>query len=217
MAKLLLVIGNKNYSSWSLRPYMALAQAGIAFDEKLVRLDHPSFAPALKKFNAAGRVPVLVDGKTVVWDSLAIMEYLAERFPAKNLWPANRAARAMARSMSAEMHSGFGALRNACPMNLRRMPQAFAVNDAVMADVARIEKLWSECRKAHGKDGPFLCGKFGAVDAMFTPVATRLETYAIPVRNDTRRYMEALFSTKAFQAWKAAALKEKWIVPHDEV
>ena len=217
MAKLTLLIGNKNYSSWSLRPYMALAQSGIPFEEKLVRLNHPSFAPTVKKYSPAGRVPVVIDGDIHVWDSLAIMEYLAERFPAKNLWPKNRAARAMARSVSAEMHSGFSALRNACPMNLRRPLRAIPLSAAVMKDVARIEKLWSDCRKAHGKGGPFLFGKFTAADAMFTPVATRLETFAIPVKPETRKYMDALFATKAFQAWKKAALQEKWIVAEDEV
>lgn len=219
MAKMLLVIGNKNYSSWSLRPYMALAMAGIPFDEKLVQLDTPQFAREVGKVSGAGRVPVLVHNGQSIWDSLAIMEYAAETWPAKNIWPKNKKARAMARSVSAEMHSGFQALRNACPMNLRRpskLPPG-GLSEDVMANVIRIEQLWAQCRKLYGRGGPFLFGKFTAADAMFTPVVTRLETFAIPVTAETRRYMQAVQATTAFQTWKAAALKEKWIVPHDEV
>jgi glutathione S-transferase len=217
MAKPLLVIANKNYSSWSLRPYMALGMAGIPFDEKMIAFGEPRFGKEVRKISSAGKVPVLVHGKTVIWDSLAILEYLAETFPEKNLWPKSKAARAMARSVSNEMHSSYQALRNACPMNLRRPPKAIALSDAVMANVARIESLWRECRKTYGKGGKFLFGKFSNADAMFAPVVSRLETFAIPVAKDTRTYMDAVLSTKAFQIWKAAALLETAIVPEDEV
>ena len=217
MAKPLLMIGNKNYSSWSLRPFMALTMAGIAFDEKLVRLGQPEFGSVVKRVSKAGLVPVLVHGKVTVWDTLAIMEYAAETWPERNLWPKTKAARAMARSVSAEMHSGFKNLRNACPMNLRRQVKAIALNDGVKKDLERLESLWRQCRKAHGRGGPFLFGKFSIADAMFTPVVTRLDTYAIEVADDTQHYMNAILATPAFHEWKAGALREKWIVVEDEV
>ena len=217
MSKPILVIGNKNYSSWSLRPYMALAMAGIDFDEKLITFGEPAFSKAVVKISKAGLVPILVHGKNTVWDSLAIMEYAAETWDDRNLWPKNKAARAMARSVSAEMHSGFRNLRNACPMNLRRQIKAVPMNDGIRADVARLEALWKECRAAHGRGGPFLFGKFSIADAMFAPAVTRLETYDIKVSNDTQHYMNAILATPAFHDWKAGALKEKWVYPEDEV
>jgi glutathione S-transferase len=219
MTKPVLVIGNKNYSSWSLRPYMMLAMAGIAFDEKLIHFGDPAFTKAVRKISGAARVPILLHNGNTIWDSLAIIEYLAETYPKKLVWPKNKKARSLARSAAAEMHSSFGAIRNACPMNLRRpvkLPPG-GVSEAVQADVARIESLWAQCRKAHGKDGPFLFGKFTAADAMYTPVVARLQTFAIPVKPDTRRYMDAIMKTAAFQTWKTAGLKETWIVPVDEV
>jgi glutathione S-transferase len=221
MAKPLLIIGNKNYSSWSLRPYMALAGAGIEFDEKLIPfgqpIGNPKFAKAIAKYSKAGLVPVLQHNGLTIWDTLAIMEYIAETWPTKNLWPKNKAVRAMARSMCAEMHSGFRNLRSACPMNLRRAPKPVPMNDGILKDVARIEFLWAQARKVHGKGGPFLFGKFSNADAMFAPIATRLETFAIPVSKTTRTYMDAVLKTSAFQTWKTAALKEKWLVAEDEV
>jgi glutathione S-transferase len=217
MAKPLLIIGNKNYSSWSLRPYMALSMAGIAFDEKLERFGDPRFAKAVKAYGAAGRVPILQHNGLTVWDSLAIIEYAADTWPDKNIWPKNAKARAMARTLSAEMHSGFQALRNVCPMNLRRPPKAIQLSDDVYANVARIEKIWREARASYGKGGPFLFGKFSGADAMFTPVATRFRTFAIPVKPDTQKYMDAIFATSAFQQWYADSVKEKWVYPADEV
>lgn len=217
MAKLQLVIGNKNYSSWSLRPWMALTMAGIPFDERLIHFGDPHFAREVKKISAAGKVPILVHGKLVIWETLAILEYLAETFPDKNLWPKPKAARAMARAVSSEMHAGFSNLRNACPMNLRRPKKPVAMSEATNADVARIEALWRSCRKAHGKGGKFLFGRFCNADAMFAPVVTRLDTFAIPIAKDTRTYVDAVMATKAFQAWKSDGIKESWIVPEDEV
>jgi glutathione S-transferase len=145
------------------------------------------------------------------------MEYLAELFPEKHLWPKTVSARAMARAVSNEMHAGFGALRNACPMNIRRKPKPVPMNDAVMRDIARIEQLWRGCRAKFGKGGKFLFGKFSIADAMYTPVVSRFETFSIPVADDTRTYMDTILNTPAFSAWREAALKETWIVPSDEV
>ncbi len=217
MPKLVLVIANKNYSSWSLRPWMALTMAGIPFDEKMVRFGEPQFGQEIRKISPAGRVPVLLHGKLVIWDSLAILDYLAEIFPGKNLWPKSKAARATARSVSNEIHSGFSDLRSACPMNLRRPSKVVKMSDAANADVSRIEALWRDCRKTYGKGGKFLFGKFSIADAMYAPIVSRFETYSIPVAKDSREYMANITSTRAFQTWKAEALGEPWIVPEDEV
>jgi glutathione S-transferase len=217
MAKLHLVIANKNYSSWSLRPWIAMTMAGLPFDESMILLDTPTMKKEIAEHSGAGRLPVLHHGKITIWETLAILEYLAETFPEKNLWPKSKTARAAARAISNEMHAGFTSLRNACPMNLRRPQKPVVLNEATKADIARIEEIWRECRKTYGKGGKFLFGKFCNADAMFAPVVTRFETYAIPVAKDTRAYMDAVMATKAFQTWKAAALKETWIVPHDEV
>ncbi len=217
MAKLNLVIANKNYSSWSLRPWMALTMAGLPFDESMILLDTPTTKKEIAEHSGAGRLPVLHHGKTTIWETLAILEYLAETFPEKNLWPKSKAARAVARAVSNEMHAGFTGLRNACPMNLRRPQKPVVLNESTKAEIARIEEIWRECRKTYGKGGKFLFGKFCNADAMFAPVVTRFETFAIPVAKDTRSYMDAVIATKAFQTWKAAALKETWIVPQDEL
>jgi glutathione S-transferase len=217
VAKPVLYVGNLNYSSWSLRPYMALKQAGIPFDLKLILLDTPEFKKQVRKVSPAGRVPVLVHGKTTVWDTLAILEYVAERWPDRNLWPKQVAARAHARAVSAEMHSGFQALRNACPMNIRRPAKKVSMSDGVLADIKRIDELWCHARKTFGKSGPFLFGKFSVADAMYAPVASRFETYEIKVSGTAEAYKNAVLESGAFKAWREGALKEKWIVPHDEV
>lgn len=217
MAKLHLIIANKNYSSWSLRPWLAMTMAGLEFDETLIQLDTPVMKKQIAEHSRAGRLPVLRHGNVSVWESLAILEYLAETFPEKNFWPKTKATRAVARAISNEMHAGFASLRNACPMNLRRPHKSINMNDAILADVARIEEIWRDCRTTYGKGGKFLFGKFCNADAMFAPVVTRFETYAIPVAGDTRAYMDSVLSTPAFQKWKSAALTETWIVPHDEV
>ena len=217
MTKPLLIIGNKNYSSWSLRAYMALAAFDIPFEEELIRLGTPDFHKSVCRQSKAGLVPILKHKDLVIWDTLAIMEYVAETWPDKHLWPKNKKARAVARSVSAEMHSGFGGLRNACPMNLRRQPKPVHLNENAMRDVARLEEIFAFCRKSFGKGGPFLFGRFSLADAMFTPLLTRLETYAIKQKPVTKAYVKAVLSTEAFQSWKAAALKENWIVPEDEV
>ena len=217
MAKPQLIIANKNYSSWSLRPYMALAAFEIPFAEKLIHFGEPQFGKAVRRHSKAGLVPILKHNGLVIWDSLAIMEYLNETWPNKQMWPKNKAARAMARSISAEMHAGFKALRNACPMNLRRPPKSVAMNEAILNDVARLESIIAQCRKAHSKGGAFLFGRFSLADAIYAPLLTRLETYAIKVKPITKAYIKAVLETAGFQSWKTAALKEKWIVPEDEV
>ena len=217
MAKLHLVIANKNYSSWSLRPWLAMTMADLDFDETMILLDTPDTRKQIAEHSKAGRVPILRHGKVTIWETLAILEYLAEAFPEKNLWPKAKAARAVARAISNEMHAGFSGLRNACPMNLRRPQKPVALNDETRADIARIEEIWRDRRKTYGKGGKFLFGKFCNADAMFAPVVTRFDTYAIPVAKDTRAYLDTVLATKAFQKWKSAALKETWILPREEV
>ena len=182
-----LVIGNKNYSSWSFRPWLAMKVARIAFEETVIPLDAPDFKSRLTALSGAGKVPVLIEGDTRVWESLAILEYLAEKFPEASLWPRDAQARAHARAISAEMHAGFQALRRELPMNMRRpvKPHPLAVDAA--ADVARIEAIWSDCRRRFGQGGPFLYGAFGAADAMYAPVVSRFHTYGVESRRRRAR------------------------------
>ncbi|WP_332683550.1 glutathione S-transferase family protein [Bosea sp. (in: a-proteobacteria)] len=216
-----LVIANKNYSSWSLRPWLALTEFGIAFTEELVpfgpTFDDPDWKRAVSAFTPAGKVPALVDGPITVWDSLAILEYLAEKYPDLAIWPRDREARAMARSICAEMHSGFGALRNACPMNLAWIHPPRERGPAVAADAARITGIWREARQRFGAGGPFLFGGFSAADAMFAPVTARFTTYSIALDPVSAAYVEAVQGTAGFRAWREAALTERWIVAEDEI
>jgi len=213
-----LVIANKNYSSWSLRPWILMRHHGITFDEVMIPLDQPDTRQQILRYSPAGKVPVLVDGDVVVWESLAIIDALADIHPDLPIWPKASAARALARSVAAEMHAGFRALRAAMPMNLAKR---FAHHDRgpeVAADVARITAIWRDARARHGADGPFLFGAdFGAVDAMYAPVVTRLDTYSWPVDPDIRAYMEAVMALPAFREWRDQGLRETWVVPHDEV
>lgn len=216
-----LVIGNKNYSSWSFRPWIGLAAAGIPFEEILIPfgepIGNPEFKAKVQAYSPVGKVPVLIDGDVHVWESLAILEYVAESFPAKGLWPAGREARAHARAISSEMHAGFQALRGHCPMNVRRGGRPRPSTPAVEADVARIESMWADCRRRFGAGGPFLFGHFTAADAMYAPVVWRLVGYGFAVTDATRAYMTAMQELPAWQRWTAAALAEPWIVPEDEV
>src|ERR1700752_3149967 len=200
---LTLVIGNKNYSSWSMRPWLALRASNIPFEEVFIPLytDNPADKQRILSFSRAGKVPSLVDGDITVWDSLAIIEYLAERFPQAKLWPEDRAMRAHARSISAEMHSGFVPLRSECGMNLHRPVGAIALSADAKANVARVEEIWRDCRQAYGKGGPFLFGAFTGADAMYAPVVHRFRTYAIPVKPDAQHYVDAMLSLPAFQEW----------------
>jgi glutathione S-transferase len=214
---LTLVIGNKNYSSWSLRAWIAMKAADIAFDEIFIPLDHSDTKERIKRHSPAGKVPVLIDGDAVVWESLAIMDHLAERFPKAGLWPEEVKARAHARSIAAEMHASFAALRAHCPMNLWRPVERRELTPAVEHDVARITAIWRTARERHGRGGPFLCGAFGAADAMFTPVATRFRTYDVPCDKVSRAYVEAIHDLPAFKAWRDGAFKETLVISHDEV
>ncbi|WEX77341.1 glutathione S-transferase family protein [Sinorhizobium numidicum] len=214
MGNLVLFIGNKNYSSWSLRPWLALEACGIPFQEVVIPFDFPAGNPRFREISPTGRVPVLHHGDVRVWESLAIIEYAAELFPEAGLWPDDREDRARARSYSMEMLSGFRALRNACPMNIRRPRKAIALADGVMADVARIEQIWQEAIARSG--GPFLFGRFTAADAMFAPVVNRFEVYELITDPATLRYMDAVKAHPAFRKWQEAALAEPWIVPEDE-
>ncbi|CTQ54018.1 Glutathione S-transferase YfcF [Roseibium album] len=215
MAALELFIGNKNYSSWSFRPWIALKQKGITFKETLVPFDFENGNPEFREFSPSMKVPVLRDGDLTVWDSLAILEYLADCFPDKGLWPEDRSTRARARSVSAEMHSGFPALRTACPMNMRRPVEKIAQDEAVKADVARVVDIWTECLEA--SRGPFLFGTFTIADAMFAPVVSRFATFGLSDDPVVARYTDAMKATDGWQAWEADALKETWIVDVDEV
>jgi glutathione S-transferase len=210
---LTLVIGNKNYSSWSMRPWLALRANNIAFDEVFI----PLYTGAADKkrilsFTHSGKVPALIDGDVTIWDSLAIIEYLAEKFPQARLWPEDRARRAHARSISAEMHSGFMPLRNECGMNLHRPVGAIALSADARDNVARIQQIWIECRERYREFGPFLLGAFGGADAMFAPVVLRFRTYAIEVLPEARDYMDTMMSLPAFQEWTRAGLAETLVI-----
>jgi glutathione S-transferase len=212
-----LVIGNKNYSSWSMRPWLALRATGIAFEEVFIPLyTGEADKQRILAVTPSGKVPALVDGDVTIWDSLAIIEYAAERFPQARLWPEDRAARAHARSISSEMHSGFMALRNECGMNLHRPVGAIALSAEARANIARIEQIWIECRERFGKSGPFLFGGFGGADAMFAPVVHRFRTYAIEVAPAAGDYMAAMMALPAFQEWTRAALAETLVIERFE-
>ena len=212
-----LIIGNKNYSSWSFRPWIAMKAAGIAFDETVISLDAEDFKAHVAPVSGTGKVPVLIDSDVRVWESLAILEYLAEKFPNAGLWPADAVARAHARAIANEMHAGFLPLRRHLPMNMWRPVIKRELTPEAAANVARIEAIWNECRTRFGKGGPFLFGRFGAADAMYAPVVARLHTYAVAVGAGTRAYMDAVMALLAWREWHAAAVKEPWVLAADEV
>jgi len=212
-----LVIGNKNYSSWSMRPWIAMKVAGIPFEETLIPLYLPGSAERVLAFSPAGKVPVLIDDGLPIWESLAILEYLAEKFPDAGLWPSDRVARAHARVVANEMHGGFQALRRHLPMNLWRPPKAHALPEEVAAQAARIDALWADCRARFGQGGPFLFGAFGAADAMYAPVVARLHNYAVPVGEGAKAYMRAVMDLPAWREWAAAGLRETWVMQGNEV
>jgi glutathione S-transferase len=213
-----LVVANKRYSSWSLRPWLVMTHFALPFHEVGVLLDTPGSKASILAWSPSGRVPCLVDGDIRVWETLAIIEYLAETHPDLPIWPRDRAARAEARAIAAEMHAGFQALRSACPMNLgRRFDWKPRGGAAAAADVARIVDLWRNARTRSAGTGPFLFGEFSAADAMYAPVVTRLDTYSWPLDPDTRAYVDAVLGLPAFRTWKAAADLETATVPSDEV
>ena len=214
MAPYTLVIGNKAYSSWSLRAWLLLKHAGIPFDEVRIPLYQDGHVTKIRGYSAAGKVPVLLHGATSVWESLAICEYIAERHPDKQLWPADVTARAYGRSISTEMHAGFVALRSAMGMNVRRIFAQSGMSTEVANDVARIEAIWNDSLKRYG--GPFLLGAFSVADAMFAPVATRFKTYSVALSASAQRYANTLLALPAMQAWYAAAALETEVLPQFE-
>jgi glutathione S-transferase len=216
--ELTLVIANKAYSSWSMRPWLALKMAGATFREIVIPLRQADTATAIARHTPAGKVPVLHHGDTTVWESVAILEYTAELFPGAHLWPAEPHARAVARAVSAEMHAGFTALRSNMPMNVRAMLPGRGRTPEVMKDVARIRALWRDCRARFGEGGPFLFGRFSNADAMFAPVATRLRTYGIETELDdvSHAYAATLLSLPPVLDWYRAAKAEPWLISEYE-
>jgi glutathione S-transferase len=212
-----LIIGNKNYSSWSFRPWLAMKVAGITFEETVISLEAKDFKERILPLSGTGKVPVLIDGDTRVWESLSILEYLAEKFPAAGLWPRDAKARAHARTISSEMHAGFVPLRSQLPMNTWRPVKHRALDGAASANVARIDAMWTDCRARFGADGPFLFGAFSGADAMYAPVVWRFRTYAIEVGAVARAYMQAVMALPAWDEWRRAARQEPWVLPHDEL
>ncbi len=215
-----LVIANKNHSSWSLRPWLLLTEFGIPFEEVLIpfgqTFDDPDWKRAISAFTPAGKVPALIDGEIRVWESLAILDHVADTRPDLAIWPRDPAAKAMARSIAAEMHAGFQALRSACPMNLAWVHPPRDRGPKVAADVARITAIWNEARARFGAGGPFLFGAFSAADAMFAPVTARFTGYGIRPDDVCGAYCEAVQATKGYVSWRMAAFAEPWIIAEDE-
>jgi glutathione S-transferase len=211
-----LVVGNRNYSSWSLRPWLLLRHFGVAFAEEVLPLDTPEFAGRIAAFSGAGRVPVLVDEGRRIWDSLAICEYANERWLGGTGWPADLDRRALARSAAAEMHSGFAAMRAQLPMSVRRRPNAYRWDAAAQRDIDRVQALWRLLRD-NAAGGPFLLGEFGIVDAMFAPVCVRFRAYGPDVDATAAAYMATIFALPAFREWEAAALAESAVLAADEL
>lgn len=214
--RLTLVIGNKNYSSWSMRPWVLLTQLGIAFEEVRLAFHSPEWDADIARRSPSGLVPVLWRGEQAVWDTLAIMETVNEWFPQKGVWPGDGVARAFARSASAEMHSGFRSLRSMMPMNIRASHPGKGLTAEVQSDIGRIEALWGEARRRFGSGGPFLFGAFSAADAMFAPVVMRFRTYGVALGPEARRYCGAVEAAPGVRAWIAGALAEKEFVAEDE-
>ncbi|UOM34120.1 glutathione S-transferase family protein [Acuticoccus sp. I52.16.1] len=210
--KYTIVIGNKNYSSWSMRPWLVLDHFGLAYEEVMVPLDMPETRPTILEHSPAGKVPVLLDGGFAVWDSMAIIEYLAERHPDLPIWPAELQARSRARSLAMEMHAGFAGLRTSCPMNLKVVKRfKHRGGSATARDVARFEAMVRDRLARSG--GPFLFGEWTAVDAMYAPVAARLTGYSWPMEGPTRAYVEAVQGEASYRKWRAAGLEETWVHP----
>jgi len=201
MSELTLVLGSRHLSSWSLRSWLALKQTGMPFREIVIELDRPGTAAEIRRYSPSGRVPTLLHGDLVIWDTMAIAEYLAETFPAARLWPLKPAARAVARSACAEMHSGWAELRESLPMNLIATPAHKPLTPTVERQVHRIVELWRDCRSRFGAGGPFLFGPFTLADAFYAPVATRFETYGTPLPEDAAAYVSTLFALPAMREW----------------
>jgi glutathione S-transferase len=210
MSGLRLVIGNKNYSSWSMRPWLLMHQRGIEFDEVQIPLRQPDSLERKLAYSPAGKVPILIDGDVRIWESLVIVEYLAEKFPEKRLWPADSEACGVARSVSAEMHAGFASLRSQMPLNCRADRPAAGRGPGVQEDVDRICEIWRDCRGRYGAAGEFLFGNFTVADAMFAPVALRFQTYGVELDGDAAEYAQAILAMPAVRDWVEAAQREPW-------
>ncbi len=217
MSDYTLYIVNKNYSSWSLRPWLAMKIAGIPFDEKLVLLFGDDWKANIAKISPSARVPVLKDGDLVLWETMAILEYLAEQHPDKGLWPDDRDARAVARAVSNEMHAGFSALRGNMPMNIRKSHPGRGMGEGVAEDIARIQEIWNDCRTRFGATGDFLFGSFSIADAMFAPVVIRLTTFAVELDDVCAAYRDAIQALPEMIEWSDAGRAEPWIIPDNEI
>ena len=215
-----LVIANKNYSSWSMRPWVLMRARGIAFAERMLKFESQDWREHIDRLSPSGLVPVLWEGDPgssfATWDTLAIAERLHELHPDRGIWPADSHARARARAAAAEMHAGFRALRGAMPMNIRSRYPGKGLNESVAKDIARVEWLWSDLRRNFGKKGPYLFGEFSAADAFYAPIATRFVTYGVELKGAAREYQQALLASPAVAEWSAAAVKETEFVAEDE-
>jgi len=211
-----IILGNKNYSSWSLRPWLILKALPIAFDETVIPLYQADTKALIQKYSHAGKVPILIDAGTVIWDSLAIAEYLAESFPEAKLWPQDQVARAHARSISAEMHSGFTALRSELPMNVRRKPNPVPMSEAAEKDIRRIQEIWSECRRSYADLGPFLFGAFSIADALYAPVVFRFDRYAVHGAPEDLAYRKTILELPWIQEWIEQSAREPWTIDASE-
>lgn len=215
MAALTLVIGTRNYSSWSLRPWMLLRHLALPFEERLVELDTPEFAAEIAPLSPSRHVPVLIHGALRIWESLAICEYASELAGGSG-WPADPRLRAHARAIATEMHGGFATLRSACPMNARATGRRVPMTPALLADLRRIDEIWCACRRDHGERGPFLFGAFSVADAMFAPVVLRVRTYGLPLSQLAARYQESMLADPHLGEWLAAAGRDTRVIPHEE-
>ncbi len=216
MTDFTLVLANRNYSSWSMRAWLCMKQTGTSFQEVTLNLGAPDILEQKAQHTPAGRVPVLKHGDLVIWDSLAIAEYLAEGFQSAGLWPVDARRRAWARSLTNEMHSGFAPLREQMPMNIRSSYPDRVPDDAVKHDIGRIQTAWRDCRRAHGQDGPFLFGSFTIADAFFAPVVSRFKTYAVDMDDTCGAYADAVWQHPDVQTWAVGATEESWVMPQYE-
>lgn len=217
MSRPVLHIGNKNYSSWSLRPWILMRVLEIDFEENVIPLFDENWDTAIATVSPSRKVPCLVDGDVTVWETMAIVEYLHEMYPQAGVWPADRKARAAARSAANEMHGGFGQLRAAMPMNVRKSLPGRGRTEGALKDIARVQALWVDCRGRFGGDGPFLFGAFCAADAMYAPVVSRFVTYGVELQPANQAYLEAVMALPAMEAWIEAGRAEPWVIAHDEV
>jgi len=217
MSELKLIIGNRNYSSWSLRAWLVMRLAGQDFTEEMIPLDLPDTRDRLRAASAAGRVPVLNNGGLVIWDTLSIIEYLAETYPDQGIWPTAPEDRALARSVSAEMHSSFFALRGEMPMNIRAVDRHLDLSEGAVNDIARVLEIWQTCLARDNKDGPFLFGNFCAADAMYAPVIARFQSYGVHMDATCQAYADVVWNTDDMIWWRAASAEESWTIPGEEV